>query len=95
MTIRRLLVANRGEIARRVFRTAKEMGIFTVAVHSDGDRDAPFVSDADLGVALGGTTATESYLDGEKFLPRQFQLELTLFTRAMDSCQKTLTSRRQ
>ena len=68
MTIRRLLVANRGEIARRVFRTAKEMGIFTVAVHSDGDRDAPFVSDADLGVALGGTTATESYLDGEKIL---------------------------
>jgi acetyl/propionyl-CoA carboxylase alpha subunit len=68
MTIRRLLVANRGEIARRVFRTAKEMGIFTVAVHSEGDADAPFVSDADLGVALGGTTATESYLDSGKVL---------------------------
>ena len=68
MTIRRLLVANRGEIARRVFRTAKEMGIFTVAVHSDGDSDAPFVSDADLGIALGGTTASESYLNGEKIL---------------------------
>ena len=68
MTIRRLLVANRGEIARRVFRTAKEMGIFTVAVHSEGDADAPFVGDADLGVALGGTTATESYLDSEKVL---------------------------
>ena len=68
MTIRRLLVANRGEIARRVFRTAQEMGIFTVAVYSEGDSDAPFVSDADLGVALGGTTAAESYLDADKIL---------------------------
>jgi len=68
MTIRRLLVANRGEIARRVFRTSKEMGIFTVAVYSEGDAHAPFVTDADLGVALGGTTATESYLDSEKVL---------------------------
>tara|TARA_B100001758_G_scaffold40254_1_gene31349 strand:- start:1927 stop:3912 length:1986 start_codon:yes stop_codon:yes gene_type:complete len=68
MTIKRLLVANRGEIARRVFRTAKEMGIFTVAVYSDGDRDAPFVTDADLAIALGGTTAAESYLDTEKIL---------------------------
>ena len=68
MSIKRLLVANRGEIARRVFRTAKEMGIFTVAVYSDGDRDAPFVTDADLAIALGGTTAAESYLDTEKIL---------------------------
>ncbi|MEC9088872.1 MAG: biotin carboxylase N-terminal domain-containing protein [Actinomycetota bacterium] len=68
MSITRLLVANRGEIARRVFRTAKEMGIFTVAVYSDGDRDAPFVTDADLAIALGGTTAAESYLDTEKIL---------------------------
>ncbi len=68
MPIKRLLVANRGEIARRVFRTAKEMGIFTVAVYSDGDRDAPFVTDADLAIALGGTTAAESYLDTEKIL---------------------------
>ncbi len=68
MTIRRLLVANRGEIARRIFRTAQEMGIFTVAVYSEGDSGAPFVSDADLGVALGGTTAAESYLDADKIL---------------------------
>jgi len=68
MTIKRLLVANRGEIARRVFRTAKEMGIFTVAVYSDGDSDAPFVKDADLAIALGGTTATESYLNTAKIL---------------------------
>ena len=68
MTITRVLVANRGEIARRVFRTARAMGLSTFAVYSDGDADAPFVSDADLAIPLGGTTATESYLDGVKVL---------------------------
>ncbi|MEZ5118195.1 MAG: biotin carboxylase N-terminal domain-containing protein [Candidatus Nanopelagicales bacterium] len=63
MTITRLLVANRGEIARRVFRTARSLGIQTVAVHSDPDRDAPFVAEADLAVALPGTTSAETYLD--------------------------------
>jgi len=66
--IRRLLVANRGEIARRIMRTANAMGIGTVAVYSDGDADAPFVQEADTGIALGGRTATESYLDIEKVL---------------------------
>ena len=66
--IRRLLVANRGEIARRIMRTAHAMGISTVAVYSDGDADAPFVHEADAGIALGGRTATESYLDIEKVL---------------------------
>jgi len=42
-----ILVANRGEIARRVMRTARHMGIQTVAVYADGDRDAPFVKEAD------------------------------------------------
>ena len=68
MTIKRLLVANRAEIARRVFRTAREMGIFTVAVYSEGDSEAPFVGDADLAVALNGTTAADSYLNAEKIL---------------------------
>ena len=66
--ISRLLVANRGEIARRVFRTARAMGIGTVAVFSDGDADAPFVGEADQAVALGGRSAAESYLDRAKIL---------------------------
>jgi propionyl-CoA carboxylase alpha chain len=66
--IRTLLVANRGEIARRVFRTAAAMGIRTVAVHSDPDAGVPHVGDADRAVALGGSTAAESYLDVGKIL---------------------------
>ncbi|MEE2778198.1 MAG: biotin carboxylase N-terminal domain-containing protein, partial [Acidobacteriota bacterium] len=67
-TIRRLLVANRGEIARRIFRSAHAMGISTVAVYADGDADAPFASEADEAIALGGRTSAETYLDAEKVL---------------------------
>ncbi len=62
MTINRLLVANRGEIARRVFRTCRELGIGTVAVHSDADADAAFVQEADLAVRLPGSAPNDTYL---------------------------------
>jgi len=68
VTISRLLVANRGEIARRIFRTASDMGIGTVAVYADGDAHAPFVREADLAIALKGRTAGQTYLDVDKLL---------------------------
>ncbi len=66
--IRRLLIANRGEIASRVIRTARALGIETVAVHSDPDADAPYVREADRSVRLPGTTSTETYLDIDRIL---------------------------
>ncbi|MDE0420788.1 MAG: ATP-grasp domain-containing protein [Gammaproteobacteria bacterium] len=66
--IRRLLIANRGEIARRIIRTAHEMGIATVAVYADGDVGAPFVVEADAAIALNGKTSAETYLDIGKIL---------------------------
>ncbi|MCU1501167.1 MAG: accA [Ilumatobacteraceae bacterium] len=61
--INRVLIANRGEIARRIIRTCRRLGIASVAVHSDADRDAPYVSEADRAVALPGNTPAETYLD--------------------------------
>lgn len=71
MTIRRikkLLIANRGEIAIRIIRAAKDSGILTVAVYADGDRDAQHVKLADEAFALGGQTAAETYLVIEKLI---------------------------
>src|SRR5438105_5200700 len=64
----KILIANRGEIACRVIRTAKRMGIKTVAVHSDADRDALHVAMADEAVAIGPPPAAQSYLDIEKIV---------------------------
>ena len=66
--IRRVLVANRGEIAVRVMRTCRDMGIETVAVFSDVDRVAPHVLMADYAVHIGASPASESYLVVEKLL---------------------------
>ena len=62
MKIKKLLVANRGEIAARIFRSARAMGISTVAVYSDADKDAIHVSLADEAVHIGGSAPSESYL---------------------------------
>lgn len=64
----KILVANRGEIACRIIRTARKMGIKTVAVYSDVDRNAEHVKLADEAVHLGASPASESYLVGEKIL---------------------------
>ena len=72
---RRLLVANRGEIARRIIRAAKKLGIETVAVHSEADRDMPFAREADRAVCIGPARAAESYLDMEAVLQAAAQTE--------------------
>ena len=84
-----LLVANRGEIARRIIRTAREMGIRTVAVHSDVDADLPFVREADEAVLLGAArppsrtaTSTRSCGRPRRPVPRRF-------TPATDSSPRT------
>src|SRR6195256_6328548 len=65
---RKILIANRGEIAVRIMRTCREMGIETVAVYSDFDRDALHVRRADVAVPIGGAQAKEAYLNMEKVI---------------------------
>ena len=66
--LKKILIANRGEIARRIIRTAKRMGIATVAVYSDADAKALHVRDADEAVHIGASPATESYLRIDKII---------------------------
>lgn len=63
--IKRLMVANRAEIASRVFRTCRRLGIETVAVHSDADAALPYVAEADLAVRLPGGAPADTYLRGD------------------------------
>ncbi|HXK53872.1 MAG TPA: biotin carboxylase N-terminal domain-containing protein, partial [Hyphomicrobiales bacterium] len=65
---KKILIANRGEIACRVIKTARRMGIATVAVYSDADRDALHVEMADEAVHIGAAAASESYLKMDKIL---------------------------
>jgi geranyl-CoA carboxylase alpha subunit len=66
--IKTLLIANRGEIACRIMKTAQARGITCIAIYSEADRNAPHVKIADRAVALGGNTPEESYLRGDKVL---------------------------
>ncbi|MBA9029101.1 acetyl-CoA carboxylase biotin carboxylase subunit [Peribacillus huizhouensis] len=64
--IKKILIANRGEIASRIIRTCRKMGIASVAVYSEADKDAPYVSEADEAYLLGGPRVNESYLNATK-----------------------------
>jgi acetyl/propionyl-CoA carboxylase alpha subunit len=76
--MKKILIANRGEIAIRVMRTARKMGIKTVAVYSDVDRNAPHVRYADEAAHVGPSPSTESYLVMDNIL--QAAKEYTLVT---------------
>jgi acetyl-CoA carboxylase biotin carboxylase subunit len=72
--MKKILVANRGEIALRVMRSCREMGIATVAVFSEADRNAPFVKYADEAVCIGPPPSNQSYLKGDKIIEVALQL---------------------
>jgi acetyl-CoA carboxylase, biotin carboxylase subunit len=72
----KILVANRGEIALRVMRSCREMGIKTVAVYSEADRNAPFVKYADEAVCIGPPPSNQSYLLGDKIIEVCKQLKV-------------------
>ena len=67
-SIKKILIANRGEIARRIMRTVHQMGISSIAVYSDSDVSEPFVDEADYAYSLDGQTAADSYLNTKKIL---------------------------
>lgn len=72
--MKKILVANRGEIALRVMRTARRMGIATVAVYSEADRHAPHVRFADEAILLGPPPSSQSYLLGDKIIEKALEL---------------------
>jgi propionyl-CoA carboxylase alpha chain len=72
--MKKILVANRGEIALRIMRTIRKMGIKSVAVYSEADRRSPHVSFADEAVCLGAAPSSQSYLDGDKIISFAKQL---------------------
>jgi acetyl-CoA carboxylase biotin carboxylase subunit len=67
-TIKKILIANRGEIALRIMRSVREMGISTVAIYSEADRQSPHVRYADEAVCIGPAPSSESYLCGDKII---------------------------
>jgi len=76
MNIKKVLIANRGEIALRIMRSCREMGISTVAVFSEADRNAPFVRYADEAVCIGPPASSQSYLNGKKIIEVCKQLKV-------------------
>ena len=93
--IRRLLIANRGEIAVRIMRACRELGIETVAVYSDADAEAPHVRAADRAVHLGAAPARDSYLDGSKVIAAALSAGADAIHPVMGFSPSARTSRRR
>ena len=74
--MKRILVANRGEIAVRIIRTIKKMGLESVSIYSEPDRESPHVKLADFAVGIGGHTSAESYLRGDKIIEVAKKMEV-------------------
>ena len=72
--MKKILIANRGEIALRIMRSVREMGIKTVAIFSEADRNALFVRYADEAVCIGPPPSSQSYLQGDKIIDISKQL---------------------
>jgi hypothetical protein len=89
-----ILIANRGEIACRVIRTARRMGIRTVAVHSEADARAMHVAMADESRLLGAAPARESYLRIDAIIAARWMPGPRPFTRDTASCPRTRNSRK-
>ena len=85
MKMNKVLIANRGEIARRVLRTLKKMEIRSVAVYSDADRFAPHVLEADEAVYLGASPSSESYLRQDAIIEACLKLGVDV-ARAVADC---------
>ena len=86
----KVLIANRGEIALRIIRTCREMGIETVAIHSEADATAPFVLAADESVCVGPAPSSESYLLIDKVIAAAKKTHTTQSTLVTDSFLKML-----
>lgn len=90
----KILIANRGEIAVRIIRACREMGIRTVAVYSEADRDALHTQLADEAVCIGKAQSTDSYLNMERILSATIATKAEATIRASDFFQRTADLRK-